>query len=287
MRHTLDQAIGTAPVSTVDVDNVVARARRRILGRRLAVAAGGTAFAAAGAVAALVLATVAPSPPSRGPTQIQPAAHGGAAPVRDGETRDQATQRLVVALTDGLTTALPGVRLADGPTAQPGVVVSFEQYSDAARYGADTVLTAATATGQGEVFLESWSGGRVPVPATPSTWPSNEPAPPVPLAWVGSCADLPTGDGVTFDGHVVVNDCADSIGPDGQTIVAVSERCLECPGQPTLRHDVYVTWSNARVSLSVARDTKRGGEDGSRSAPLLSRAQVIAIAMDPELTVTS
>jgi hypothetical protein len=57
MHNILEQAIGSAPVSTVDVDAVVAKARRHNARRRLAIgsAAGGTALVAAGVVATLTM----------------------------------------------------------------------------------------------------------------------------------------------------------------------------------------------------------------------------------------
>ncbi len=284
MRHSLDQAMGAAPVSTVNVDQIVDRARRRGLRRRVAAAAGGTAMVAAGVVAALAL--TAPGAPAPGPGQqaAHPGAASGAAPIRDGETADQASQRLSATLADGLTAALPGVRLSDGPTGHPGVVVYFDQGQDPTPYNTDTVL--ATATRQGEVFLVSWPGGRVPVPAGPTNWPSGQPAPPTFVTWVSSCTDLSTGDAFV-DGHRVVQDCQESVGPAGQTVVTLTDRCVDCAGQPTFRYDVFVTWTNARVNLGIERDTKRGGPDGSATAPLLTRDQVIAIATNPDLTVTS
>jgi hypothetical protein len=284
MRNSLDQAIGVAPVSTVDVDRIVARARRRGLQRRVAAAAGGTTVVAAGVVAALALTTPGGPAPGSGQYIVRPGAASAAAPVRGGETTDQAKQRLSAALAHGLTAALPGVRLSDGPTGQPGVLVYLDQTQDPANYNTDTVL--ATANRQGEVFLVSWPGGRVPVPDGPTSGPSGQPAPPTFVRWVTSCADLSTGNAF-MDGHQVVNDCQDSVGPAGQTIVTLTERCVDCPGQPTFRYDAYVTWSNARVNLGIERDTKRGASAESATAPLLTLDQVIAIATDPDLTVTS
>src|SRR5215831_7026652 len=212
MRHSLDQAIGAAPVSTVDVDQIVARARRRGLQRRVAAAAGGTAVVAAAVVAALALST--PGGPARGSGQyvVRPGSASVAAPTRAGETTDQAKQRLSAALARGLTAALPGVQLSDGPTGQPGVVVYFDDGQNRANYNTDTVL--ATANRQGELFLVSWPGGRVPA-AGPTGGPSGQPASPTFVAWVSACADLSTGGYAFMDGHRVVQDCQDSVGPAG------------------------------------------------------------------------
>jgi hypothetical protein len=284
MRHNLDQAMGALPVSTVDVDQIVARGRRRSLRRRVVVAAGSTVVVAAGVITAFALTTSAA--PAGRPEQhaILPAADPGAAPARDGETPDQARQRLSATLAAGLTDALPGVQLSDGPTGHPGVVVYFDQSQNPASYNTDTVL--ATGTRQGEVFLESWPGGRVPVPATPTNWPSGQPAPPTLVSWIDSCAGLSTNESM-MDGHHVVQECQQSVGSAGETVVTLTERCLECAGQPTFGYEVYVTWTNARVNLGIERDTKRGGPDESATAPVLTRDQLIALATNPDLTVTS
>ena len=52
-------------------------------------------------------------------------------------------------------------------------------------------------------------------------------------------------------------------------------------------YDVYVTWRNAWVNLIVNRDTKRGGPNNSLAAPVLSADQLVGIAINPDLTVTS
>jgi len=288
VRQTLDQAIGPTPVSTIDVNDLVARARRHSMRRRFAIvgAAGGAAFAAAGLAAALIVNS-AGSPPLRhqaapGASQSSGPVNDGTAPVRAGESHEQSQRRVTRALSNGLTTALPGVQLSDGVTGKSGVIVSSTQGGPVG-YAADTLLT--TATVQGEVFFESWVGGIAPG-ATPTDSPSDQPPSPKVITWLESCANMPTATAYTGEGYALADDCVDSVGPEGQTIVAVTERCPDCPGQPTFRHDVYVTWNNARVGLSVVSSTKRGGPNGAL-APLLNRDQVIAVATDPDLTVTS
>jgi hypothetical protein len=290
VRHTLDEAIGPAPVSTIDVNDVVARARRGNLWRRLAVggAAGGTALAAAGIVVALTLTSTSSAltqsePASATPTSTSTSTetvHDGAAPVRTGETSDQTGQRLVTALTYGLSSALPGVSLSDGPTGQPGVAL----FAEDGGFTSDTVLR--TANRDGEIFFESWPGGAVPVPTPTTSGSANEPAPPVAVSEPTSCAQLPADAGISAEGYPLVNDCSESIGLDGQVIVAVTQRCPDCPGHPTLRIDAFVTWTNARVDLAVVRDTKRSAPNESATAPLLSRDQLVDIALNPDLTIT-
>jgi hypothetical protein len=280
----LDQAIGAAPVSTVDVDQVVAKGRRRGLRRRLAVAgAASGSLVAIGVVAALVLTSGSPNTPAPGRPQQAAAAKTGAAPAHAGETPAQTKQRLEAALTAGLTAALPGVGITDGPTGGSGVRV-YVPNSNTAPYDTDTVI--ATAAGQSEVFFQSFTGGQPQAVAAPSQgrMPANGP---VLISWVTACADLSPNNPINVDGKELVDECVDSTGPDGQQIVTITQRCTGCAGQPVERIDVYVTWTNARVGLSVARDLKRDGENNPATSPLLSSAQLIAIAVSPDLTRTA
>jgi hypothetical protein len=298
MRNTFDEAIGTSPVSTLDVDAVVAKGRRRASLRRFAVAGAGTAVVGVTAVVtALALTTFgpsapgAPSPPELGVGST--ADPDGSAPVREGETPEQTERRLAAALTDGLTAALPGVRISDGPTGRPEVVVhhdpdaSIREYDsdnvvhdpDAGegRYDSDIVLT--TAADEGEVFFESWPGGAMPGQ----------------LTWIESCADVPAP----------YEDCEQSAGPDGQTIVVLSARIREgaqgeatdggpgatpvegaAPGEVAF-HYAFVTWTNAKVGLTIASDTKRGNPDAVAGPLLLTRQKLVDIAIDPDLAVTA
>jgi hypothetical protein len=284
VHDTLDQAIGAAPVSSVDVDTVVARGRRRGFRRRLAVtgAAGGTACVAVGIVIALVLTSASPPTAGRTQNQAQPGAslttgpvHDGTAPGHDGETQQQTQRRLADALTSGLTAALPGVRLSNGPTGRPGVVVGGY---DNSRYDSDIVLT--TAAGTSEVgFVSSPGGG-------PTLSPAQGAMPRV-ILWLESCAALPSAKIFSGEGYRIIDSCQQSTGPAGQTVVVVTERCTGCPHKYTIYYDVYVTWRNAWVNLIVNRDTKRGGPDDSLTAPVLSADQLVAIAINPDLTVTS
>jgi hypothetical protein len=279
MTQQLDQAIGLAPVSTIDVDHLVARARRRSRMHRLTVAgaAGATTLAVVGLVSALAFGTAGSTPVSRPPQKVMPAAAYPAAPVRDGETRHQIEQRIATALARSLATTLSGVQVTDGPTGRPGVVVSFDT-----RYSTDAVLT--TPSGKSEVFLQSLPGGPKP---RASVAGSASHAPPVAIDWIGSCAEVPVPlMDTSADGHPLFQECAESTGPQGQRIVLVSTRCPACSGHPTLDYDAWVTWSNARVEMVVTRDIKRGHYE-PLAAPLLSPEQLVAIAVDPDLTVTS
>jgi hypothetical protein len=293
MHDSLERAIGSAPVSTVDIDTVVAKGRRHNARRRLALGsvAGGTALVAAGVVAALTMTlsgtTVPGRPPATGPRiQVQPGSSTPSmpnAPTHAGETREQAAQRLATALTAAIVAALPGTQVNDGPTGHAPLVVSFDDTATVngtpvafPRFSAEAVLSG---TGSSEVFFESRPGG--PDPA-PSPDPSG---PPIAITFVDTC------DGIShafqFEEHSATQECSQSTGPAGQTVVIVSERCLDCAGQPVFRIDAYVTWANARVDVGVISILKRGGTSQTPTTPLLTADQVVAIATNPDLTVTS
>jgi hypothetical protein len=295
MRNIFDEAIGASPVSTVDVDAVVAKGRRRASRHRFAVVGAGTGVVAVtGVVAAVALATSGTPTPS--PPKIDfgsMASPNGSAPVRAGETPEQTRQRLAAALVDGLTAALPGVRISDGPTGQPRVVLYHDPDGGPTSYSSDIVITTAAA--EGEVFFESWPGGAMPGAEPSGGQASGQPAPPIAVTWIESCGNVPPP----------YEDCEQSVGPDGQTIVVLSARILEgAQGEPTTGgpgaepvdgaaageiafHYVFVTWTNAKVQLTVASDTKRGEPDLVAVPPMLTRQQLAAIAIDADLTVAA
>lgn len=279
MHDILDEAIGPSPVSTVDVDQVIAAGRRRTRLRRLLLMGPAVGSAAAvTAVVALAL-TAAGGPPTTPSTQSgtqpgsPPSAPSGAAPIRTGETPDEIRQRLATALADGLAAAVPGVVLSDGPTGRAGVSIHVDD--DRGRYESDTVLT--TAAGEGELGLLSLRGGIEPGWKT-AGWSEGEP-------WFDSCSEVPTNDAFIDEGYRLVTECEESVGAEGQTIVVTSETCVGCPGRPTMSRYAYVTWTNARVLVLIMNDTKRSEPDTIPAPLLLTKEQLITIASDPELTV--
>jgi hypothetical protein len=134
-------------------------------------------------------------------------------------------------------------------------------------------------TGSSEVFLESRPGGPDPAPTTDPS------APPIGILFVDACDG--TSHAFQFEDHSATEECTQTTGPAGQTVVLVSERCLDCPGQPVFRIDAYVTWANARVNVGVISMLKRGGSSQAPTTPLLTAEQVVGIATNPDLTVTS
>jgi hypothetical protein len=279
MRDILDEAIGAPPPSTVDVDRVVAAGRRRTRLRRLAMVSPAVPAVAAVALAVTALGGSPTAPTS--PTPLQPGAASGAAPVYD-ETPEQTRQRLAAALTDGLSTALPGVTLTDGPTGQAGVSITASD--DLVLYDSDTVLT--TGTGEGELFFASWRAGGQPAYQTSTPLPADGP---LPATWIDSCSGAPLHDALIVDGYRMVTECEQSVGAQGQTIVVTSQTCVDCPGQPVVRRDAYVTWTNARVLVAIVNTLKRGEPPATTPTAelLLTKEQLITIASDPELTVAA
>ena len=297
MHHMMDQAIGAAPVSAVDVDAVIAEGRRRTFRRRLAIggAAGGTTMVAAGVLVALTLTLAGTANPGTGATEagrppvikVQPGSNAPGAPTHDGETRAQTAQRLATALTDAIVATIPGTHVSDGQTGQPPLVVSFDDSAtidgNAVAFPRFTAEAILSGTGSSEVFLQSRPGGAEPA-STPSG-PSGEPAPPTAISFVDECdaASHP----FQFETHSAVQECTATSGPEGQTVILVSERCLDCSGQPVFRIDAYVTWANARVNVGVISVLKRGGPSQALGAPLLTAEQLVAIATRADLTVTA
>jgi hypothetical protein len=268
------------------VNSVIVAGRRRTRRRRLFIVGPVAGSAAAVfAIIAITLSTVGPSPVPGAPTVVQPAvtppAPAGVAPVHAGETPAQTSRRLAAALTESLSAVLPGVELTEWSTEEPGVVVSHDR--DRARYTTGTVLT--TPAGQSQVDFVSWPGGRLPAPVTVSGWPADAPPPPVMVeAWFESCGDIATD---PLYGQL---ECAQSVGPDGQTVVALTATCGAdegCPANMISAYHAWVTWTNAKVQVSVTAGTKRGGPPDPRVPPLVSLDQVVAIAADPKVTVAA
>jgi hypothetical protein len=282
MRDILDEAIGAPPASTVDVDRVVAAGRRRTRLRRLAMVSPAVPAVAAVAVALAALG----GSPTGGPSGPQPGmalpGSPGEAPVYADETPEQTRQRLAAALAAGLAAAGPGISLSDGPTGQAGVTVSVND--DLGRYESDTVLT--TATGESELFFVSWPGGDQPEYQMPTSLPTDQP---VPTSWIDSCVQVPDNEENTPEGYSLVTECDESVGAEGQVIVVLTKTCVDCPGQPILRRDAYVTWTNARVLVSIENSLKR--DDPPATTPtaelVLTKGQLVTIASDPELTVAA
>ncbi|WP_439377425.1 hypothetical protein [Amycolatopsis lexingtonensis] len=281
-KDQFDAAIGVVPPSTVDVEAVLDRERRRARVRRVAnpwtaAGAGVAAVAVVAAVAFLpgdpapvLVPPAASKPPSENPCAVLPYPPQTGAPIP--ETSTAASSRLTTVLT-----AAVEQRLAAGSTLGPhehgvypkgvahGPLAFFHVFSARVPYestcsgGEDYFMSAAT-TAKGELKGNvSAIVTRIGGVATPST----ECMPP-PERTEGSCQRR--------------------TGPHGETIV---ESTLLLPGGPTMNQSDVTKPDGTGIILSaenVAGDAKRGGPPDMPSPPL-SLAQLTEIALDPGLTL--
>jgi hypothetical protein len=280
-REQFDAAIGVVPPSTVDVDAVLDRERRRARVRRVAnpwtAAGAGVAAVAAGAV--LVLA-----PGDPGPSLVQP---GAAAPPPSSDACGLAprptgalpTEKAAVAagrLTTVLTAAVQQ-RLAAGTTlgvhtlgqypkgTQHGPLAFYHVFSalvakDSTCSGGEDYFMAAASTSKKALKGGVWAivtrlGGN----ATPAT----------------ECQRAPDG---------TQGSCNRRTGPHGETIV---EETFTMPGGPTVNR-VNVTKPDGTGVLVEAQNTARDAKQGDAPdmpSPPLSLAQLAEVALDPGLTL--
>ncbi|WP_318307595.1 hypothetical protein [Amycolatopsis solani] len=282
-KEQFDVAIGVVPPSTVDVEAVLDRERRRARVRRVAnpwtAAAAGVAAVAVGAAvvfvpggepAPVLVPPAASKPPSENPCADPPFPPQTGAPIP--ETSAAASSRLTTVLT-----AAVQQRLAAGSTLGPhehgvypkgvahGPLEFFHVFSapvpfeGACSGGEDYFLSWAT-TAKGELkgnvmAVVTRIGGN----ATPST----ECTPP-PERTEGSCRRR--------------------TGPHGETII---ESTFTQPGGPTVNESDVTKPDGTGIILqaeNVAGDAKRGGAPDMPSPPL-SLAQLTEIALDPGLTL--
>ncbi|GAA1385725.1 hypothetical protein [Catellatospora chokoriensis] len=107
-RDTMDEYVGTAPHTAIDIDELVGRGRRAQLGRRLAVASGGLALSAVAAVSALSLfGAMTPAPGPLTPAVTSAAASAAVSPA--AETQEQTAARLQSVLKAAIAREMPGV----------------------------------------------------------------------------------------------------------------------------------------------------------------------------------
>ncbi|MEV0454343.1 hypothetical protein [Catellatospora methionotrophica] len=103
-RECLDEYVGTAPRTTMDIDDLVQRGRRAQRGRRIAAASGGLALTVAATLSA-VSVLGPPVRPPRPPAAASAAVSTPAAP----ETPDERAQRLLAAVKAAIAREEPGV----------------------------------------------------------------------------------------------------------------------------------------------------------------------------------
>ncbi|MEV6969287.1 hypothetical protein AB0M47_29670 [Hamadaea sp. NPDC051192] len=131
-QQLFDQRLGTPPPSTIDLDDIIARQRRRSVWRRTA-AIGSSAFASVAAVTIAVSLAAGPGP-GRSPSplvaeasSVASSASSSAAAVAvrvdTAGQRQQTLDALQAALESGLASTAPGVTwvyMPDVPGEQPG-----------------------------------------------------------------------------------------------------------------------------------------------------------------------
>jgi hypothetical protein len=258
MRELLDDAIGTAPPTAIDVDTVMARQRRIGLLRPAgAVAAALAVLAAVGGVAA-----VASGSGQQSGTTPAPAV------TRTREPVDQIMRRQSAAINELLRANLPGATIRDLRTRGSNVeVISSAEYPGH-RAGDDPMTYAALESSRGtglfalNVYLHTGTG------TTPDP---SETAPPA-----ATCAQLRSQ---IKDSTV---ECADRTGPASETIVAST-----ISSGPTVVHRVLVWRADSLVVLTAYNYWNDW--DGNQPPavflpqPPLTVDQLVGIGVDPRL----
>ncbi|SEF37043.1 hypothetical protein SAMN05421837_112154 [Amycolatopsis pretoriensis] len=282
-REQFDAAIGAVPVSTVDVEAVLDRERRRARVRRVAIpwtAAGagvaavvvGAAFVFAPGERGTVLVPANPPPASPDPCAVSPFPPQTGPPIP--EKTDVAANRLT-----GVLTAAVQQKVAYGTKLQPhaegeypkgkqhGPLTFFHVFSaqvahDGYCSGGEDYFLAAATTAEGPRKGNIWAivtrlGGH----ATPAT----------------ECGDPPEN---------MQQSCERKAGPHGEIVV---EETLSSPGQATFNRTNVTKLDGTGVMVeaqNVADDAKKNHPDGpDMPSPPLSLAQLTDIALDPGLTL--
>ncbi|MEV4056506.1 hypothetical protein AB0J55_35325 [Amycolatopsis sp. NPDC049688] len=281
-KDQFDVAIGVVPPSTVDVEAVLDRERRRARVRRVAnpwtAVGAGVAAVAVGAVfvlapgdpgPAVVTPGAAPPPPSADACKNAP--RPTTAPLR--EKASVVADRLSTVLTDAVRQRVAaGTTLGvhpmgqypkgtqHGPLAFFHVFSAFVSHEDGECSGGEDYFMAAASTSEkahkGNVWAIVTRLGGNAGPATECQ--------PAPQDTQGSCHRR--------------------TGPHGETIV---EERLVMPGGPTVDR-VNVTKPDGTGVIVEAQNTARDaklGDAPDMPAPPLSPAQLAEVALDPGLTL--
>jgi hypothetical protein len=249
-QQMLDELVGTPPRSTVDVDRIIARQRRRARLRR--VAAGGSA-AVAVALAISVGVSAAGGRPPEAPTLPVAAPSPAGFIVRDGTKADQQNTLTWLRTTLEQATAeyapdakwiympdVPGEK--PGPDGHPKMWTNHDPVTFEARSG----LIAAGH--KGGFYLSVHPTGCV---AGQSCMPT------------ASCADAPP-------------DCAGATTPGGLRAI----RWVDKPGRKWLFYGTTISLRGGKWTLVVQAVNYFGGDGSPAAAPVppLTRDQVDAIA---------
>ncbi|SFW91776.1 hypothetical protein [Amycolatopsis australiensis] len=281
-KEQFDAVMGAVPPSTVDVDAVVDRERRRARVRRVVNpwTAAGAGVAAVVVGAALVFAPAdpgravmpgsAPPSPSADPCAVNPFPPQTGAPIP--ERPDVAAHRLTGVLTAAVQQRVtPGTRLqphAQGEYPkgeQHGPLTFYHVFSARVRHertcsGGEDYFMAAATTADGPRKGNVWAivtrlGGN----ATPAT----------------ECGPPPEG---------AQGSCDRTSGPHGETIVA---QTFTSPGEATVNQvDVAKPdGTGVIVEAENVADSAKKRIPPDMPSPPLSLAQLTEVALDPALTL--
>jgi hypothetical protein len=272
-KQAFDETIGEVPRSTVDVDAVVARGRRAARFRLVA----NPWVATAAGVVAVTVAVIAPHPggstggtPATAPSSAPPSTSlrppDPCAGIRLPERSEDAAVRLTGVLNAAVRHQLPsGSQLAPSPAgAGHAALEVYHEGSPPRQVAGDCA--------DGHEGFEAWAavlrgGGKGNIHLAIGIALDDTPPQCVPNA------DAP---GQTH--------CEIQNGPGGERITLIT---LHEPGGPTTNYVTFARTDRTSVTLvseNVADDGKKGGRPES-SAPPLTHQQLVAIGLDPGLTL--
>jgi hypothetical protein len=248
-QQLLDDAVGTPPPSTVDIDAVMSRQRRR--GRFLRAGAAGSATAAALTVA--VVYAVLPVPADREPTVQEPSAQGppakSAPPAPTGEVT-----RLSRALRQALEKALPAAQFFPNRPPDEEQVDALVFAEDGDAYKATAELRDAAGTGSIYVAIGGESA----------------------LAYYGK--DACDGLGPKPQ-DVDVMDCKVRTAKDGTLTLLLTTKMKK-----VTRHVVEILRKNGKA-IKVEVDNMSRKDEGAyvarRPQPFLTRNRALTLAQNP------
>jgi hypothetical protein len=273
MRELFDEAIGVAPPTRIDIDATIARQRKIHLLRPLGAAA--VAFVA---VAAILVAGNGLDRWSQRSGTMPIGGPGSATPTldRSPESAEQVMKRQTSAINELLRANLNGVTVADLRTRAATVEViaskDYPGYLAGNAHMAIAVLQSPAGTGDFHLRIEPRTGtGAAPSPS--ETTPEPE-----------TCDQWRAA--IQAQGSEAISDpqCAQSTGPAGEKVLAVSAR-----HDQVIIFDVLVWRPDSLVSVS-ARNCWNGWESDRAPTsflpqPPLTLKQLTAIAVDPRLAM--
>jgi hypothetical protein len=243
-KQLLDDAIGTAPPSTVDVEAIIGKQRRAarvraVVNPRTAAVVG--IVAVAGVVWALPGA--APGSDSAGPATMGAPAEPSCAEEARFALQHQFIGKAMAALPDGVVPADGEVGGLGGGASPSTPEVPRDLLFCGQGLGGGATVSSASGTGFLQVDISSATG--------------NEKSP-------RTCAEY----------EQQKTDCVEDTGPDGEAVVAVT-----VGDSSHVSYDVFVTRPDSQRVLMLHCTS-----ESPRSDPPLTMGQLVTVALDPALT---